>query len=661
VRLDRETEAQKPQSSARQRVSRENPTLAYRPEIDGLRALAVAAVLGFHAFPNIVPGGYVGVDVFFVISGFLITSIVVDGSARGRLSLADFYIGRVRRLFPALTIVLAACLVAGWLLLLPNEFASLGKHVAAGAAFISSFVDVREAGYFDQRAELKPLLHLWSLGIEEQFYLVWPIVAFLAIRFKTGVFIAALVIVVASWAVNIGLTYSKPADAFYLPWSRAWELLLGGCLATAPAIINRGLRWLRDIAALAGTCLIGLAIMVFDQNSAFPGWRALLPAIGTGLIIWAGKEAWLNRQVLARPPLVGIGLMSYPLYLWHWPLLSFLAISNDRSVTSRLIAILLAVVLAWATYRLVELPVRRARTVWRPLVAGLAAACFIGLAVFTSILPAQLSSRPEIASIDAAETDWVRIAGQPIAFEDQVFYRDGGAVNAILFIGDSNMEQYYSRLHMMVGSTGTSAIYATSGGCAPIRDVISKFSKCPRFVEAAYDYAKSSDAKIVAIAAQWSGYFTSDIFKIDSQPLSSVVGRTLALNALRADLEAIRANGQLVYLVLNIPVGPEFAPRAWLKRTLSGVGVVPIDAVPRRTIPGIHGQIAADLRQSAEAAGAIIIDPFVTLCDSEACKTADERGAPIYMDRAHLRASFVRNRIDFLDQVFTARRDATTR
>jgi peptidoglycan/LPS O-acetylase OafA/YrhL len=620
--------------------------------------MAVAAVVGFHAFPTIVPGGYVGVDVFFVISGFLITSIIVDGLARDRFSLADFYIGRARRLFPALTIVLAVCVVAGWLLLLPNEFVALGKQVASGAAFVSNFVDAMEAGYFDQRAELKPLLHLWSLGIEEQFYLAWPIVVILAIRFKNGVLIAALVIVLVSFGVNIGLTYLKPTDAFYLPWSRAWELLLGGCLATAPTMIGRDLHRLRDVAALAGACLISLAIALFDHNSAFPGWRALLPAVGTTLIIWAGQEAWLNRQVLARPLLVGIGLMSYPLYLWHWPLLSFLAINNDRSVTSRLIAILLAVVLAWTTYRFLELPVRRASTVWRPLVAGLASVCVIGLAAFTSILPAQLSSRPEIASIDLAETDWVRIVGKRIAFENQVLYREGGAPDAVLFVGDSNMEQYYSRLHMMVGSTRTSAIYATSGGCVPIRDVISKFSQCPGFVSAAYDYAKSSDARAVVVAAQWDRYFTSDVFKIESQPLPSAVGRTLALSALRVDLEAIRANGKQVYLVLNIPIGPKFAPQAWLKRTLSGIEVVPVDSVPQNAILGIYRQIAADLRQIAEAAGAIVIDPFVTLCDPEACKAADERGAPIYIDGAHLRASFVRDHIDFLDQVFTARRNA---
>jgi SGNH domain (fused to AT3 domains) len=426
-------------------------------------------------------------------------------------------------------------------------------------------------------------------------------------------------------------------------------------------MINRDIHRLRDIAALVGACLIGLAIALFDQNSVFPGWRALLPAIGTALIIWTGKEAWLNRQVLALPILVDIGLMSYPLYLWHWPLLSFLAINDDRSVTSRLIAILLAVVLALATYRFLEVPVRRAGTVWRPLVVGLAAICFIGLVAFTSILPAELSSRPEIASIDAAETDWIRIAGKPITFEDQIFYRDGGARDAVLFIGDSNMEQYYSRLRMMVESTGTSAIYATSGGCVPIRNIISKFRQCPRFVRAAYDYAISSDAKAVVVAAQWDAYFATDLFKIDWQSLGSAVGRTLALSALHRDLEAIRAAGKQVYLVLNIPVGLTFAPRAWLKRTLSGIEMVPIETVPQNAIPAIYSQIATDLRQIAEAAGAVVIDPFVTLCDPQACKVADERGAPIYKDGAHLRASFVRDHIDYLDRVFTAHRSAAIR
>lgn len=201
----------------------------YRPDIDGLRAVAVLLVVGFHAFPGRFPGGFVGVDIFFVISGYLITGILLKEMESSDFSFARFYARRVRRIFPALILVLLCCFVVGWFVLLPDEFKALGKHIFGGAAFFSNFVLLHDAGYFDAAAVRKPLLHLWSLGIEEQFYIVWPVVLFLAFQIRrVGWMITA--IFVASFLANVLTIGRNPVAAFYWPFTRAWELMSGGIL-----------------------------------------------------------------------------------------------------------------------------------------------------------------------------------------------------------------------------------------------------------------------------------------------------------------------------------------------------------------------------------------------------------------------------------------------
>ncbi|HKY08666.1 MAG TPA: acyltransferase, partial [Candidatus Binatia bacterium] len=203
----------------------------YRPDIDGLRALAVLAVIGYHTFPIWVTGGFTGVDVFFVISGFLISSIIFQSLDAGTFSLANFYARRIRRIFPALILVLASCLALGWHLLLTDEYIQLGKHTAGGAAFGPNFVLIKEAGYFDVTAESKPLLHLWSLGIEEQFYIVWPLLLLLLWRCMGKTLWVIAFLALGSFILNVYLVSDKPVQTFYFPLTRCWELLMGAVLA----------------------------------------------------------------------------------------------------------------------------------------------------------------------------------------------------------------------------------------------------------------------------------------------------------------------------------------------------------------------------------------------------------------------------------------------
>jgi peptidoglycan/LPS O-acetylase OafA/YrhL len=331
----------------------------HRPDIDGLRAVAIATVVLFHAAPRFVPSGFVGVDVFFVISGYLITSIILKDLEAGRFSFAGFYARRIKRIFPALAVVLVAVLLAGWIVLLELEYRNLGVHVAAGAGFLTNILLWREAGYFDRAAALKPLLHLWSLGVEEQFYIVWPLALVVAHwrRWRVSLFVAS--VGALSFAINLRMLADDSAGAFYLPFGRFWELMLGALVAAIPGATDGEPTRFRDGAALLGAALVAFALATVDANRPYPGWWALPPTVGTMLIIAAGSRTWISRRLLARAPLVQLGLISYPLYLWHWPLLSFLSRFTATAKTPKLIrlevgAVLLSVLLAWATRALIE-------------------------------------------------------------------------------------------------------------------------------------------------------------------------------------------------------------------------------------------------------------------------------------------------------------------
>ncbi|MGH8856134.1 MAG: acyltransferase family protein, partial [Telluria sp.] len=338
--------------------------LAYRRDIDGLRAVAVLSVVLFHAFPSLLRGGFIGVDIFFVISGFLISSILLRELEQGTFSFAHFYARRVKRIFPALILVIVSCLAFGWLALFPDEYEQLGKHVMGGAGFAANFFYWAQVGYFDTAADTKPLLHLWSLGIEEQFYILWPIILLAGWRLRANLLALAAVLALLSFAVNAGGIAQFPTATFYSPASRAWELLLGAglaCLHARPAGSPRLLpARAANLLAWTGVALLAAGLALITRKSQFPGSLALLPALGALCLIGAGPQAWFNRVVLSNRLMVWVGLVSYPLYLWHWPLLSFAQIIESREPAPliRAGALLLALLLAWLTYRVVERPLR---------------------------------------------------------------------------------------------------------------------------------------------------------------------------------------------------------------------------------------------------------------------------------------------------------------
>jgi peptidoglycan/LPS O-acetylase OafA/YrhL len=362
-----------------------NPTHStYRPDIDGLRAIAVLSVVLFHGFPQTFRGGFIGVDVFFVLSGYLISRIIFEQLNQGRFNFLDFYARRIKRIFPALLIVLVAAYIAGWFILLADEYGQLGRHIAAGAAFISNFVLWGESGYFDNSAHTKPLLHLWSLGIEEQFYIVWPLLLWVASKLRFSLFALTLILAALSFYLNITGIKSDTVATFYSPQTRVWELLVGSCLAWCALYKKNSLAnvamsidkcfrrqetvvdqvrvhtRMANVLSCLGFILLIYGLIRFNRDLQFPGKWALIPVLGTALIVAAGPLAWLNTKILSNKVLVWFGLISYPLYLWHWPLLSFAWIveASPPSVPTLLGLIVLSIALAWLTYRLIERPIR---------------------------------------------------------------------------------------------------------------------------------------------------------------------------------------------------------------------------------------------------------------------------------------------------------------
>lgn len=645
----------------------------YRPDVDGLRAVAVLSVLACHAFPDVLPGGFIGVDIFFVISGYLISRIILGDLQGDRFTFRTFYSRRVRRIFPALTLVLAASLIFGWLALLPFDFRELGAHVAAGAAFVSNILLWSEAGnYFDPDSKMKPLLHLWSLGVEEQYYLLWPVLLFMLRRHARFVPAMIVGVAMASFALNIFLVAEHPSVTFYLPPTRFWELMVGSLLAyihlNRPAALTplffgpsgssrAGSPFPADVASLAGAALIAVGLLAVDEQSVFPGWWALLPTLGAVLLIAAGPDGLINRQLLAHPSLVFVGLVSYPLYLWHWPVLSYARILNggELPVAVRIAAVVVSLLLAWLTYQYVEKRVRHAHptrgAIWPvgALATFVAALGAMGLLIVTGYSQARSASTPYLDDISVAVHDWEEIRDQTI---------HGDTRKTVLFLGDSHMQQYLPRLEQLARDRTApvrTVVFRTRGGCAPVPDIERRGRSCDSFVGSALALAQQPDVDIVVLAASWTGFVQrGDYYRTgeySGPPLDlAAMESEWVMQGFEAALARLTRDGKRVVIVLSSPRGPQFDPRKMARRSGLGFEVELSDPVPRSTVVEQNAFIDGRLRQIADRVGAELVNPLDALCDAGSCRTTDSDGNPLFMDPSHLRASTVRKGFAALDK-----------
>lgn len=659
----------------------------YRPDIDGLRAVAVLLVVGFHAFPFRIKGGFIGVDIFFVISGFLISTIIFSSLEANSFRFGEFYSRRVRRIFPALLLVLISIFVLGWFVLLPDEFKQLGKHITGGAGFISNIILWNESGYFDNVADTKPLLHLWSLGIEEQFYIFWPALLWAAWRKRFNLLTITVLVAAASFVFNLKAVHSDPVGAFYSPQSRFWEMLVGSYLAwislysgeRMSAVIDRIDVWLtkviyantsihngttvRNVQSFIGITLIASAVFLTSKERSFPGWWALLPTVGTAMVIAAGSKAWLNRIVLSNSLLVWIGLISFPLYLWHWPLLSVLRIVEGEFSPRyfRISAVLISIILAWLTYRLVERPFRfgtHGKMKTGALAALMVLSCSLGYYTYQKN---GLGFRvKDVEKISKAVGEW----GYPGSLEsfklkERVFYQQRSEnENLTLFLGDSNIEQYYVRideLNKTIPKNVNGALFLTGGGCLPLRGAPHdrEHEHCVGVPEAALGLAASKkNITTVVIGALWNAYLGDGKFLIGKYGYGSE-SYNEAILSLSAYIKELIRMGKKVFVMLNIPAGRELDPKYMVQRGFKYYprffqirsGGVSLDMLKQK-----YGPIQNDLAHLARESGAVVINPLDYLCDSHFCQSVDVNGEPIYKDLDHLRPSFVRKNADFVDQ-----------
>jgi peptidoglycan/LPS O-acetylase OafA/YrhL len=652
--------------------------LPYRRDIDGLRALAVLAVIAYHSFPDAVTGGFVGVDVFFVISGFLISSIIGDGLKSGAFSLRGFYAARIRRIFPALITVLGAVGLFGWYALLDSEYQQLGKHITAGAGFVSNLALWSESGYFDTDSALKPLLHLWSLGIEEQFYLFWPLIMWTAFKRSNGLMTVTVIIIALSFLFGLNLIHSDPVGAFYLPTARAWELLIGALLSyfrSGVSVGNSGSQVTAgprrepinpSLISWFGLLCILAAIFTLDREVDYPGWLALLPTLGAAALIFAGPSAWPNRRILGNRLAVAIGLISYPLYLWHWPLLSFLRIIEpDATSAHRLVAVAMSFVLAWLTFRLVELPIRKKRAKPVALSFLMIVVAIIGYFCWSGGLKPWSASFGLEKIVNApSQPDFPGVRLKPFGFNGREFFHQGGTARNTLFVGDSNVEQYYARIDkLLTEHPGTSRgiVYASSPGCPPIPNIRENNRRhwCYAFMKEAYEYSKDKSIDTVVIAANWYLYFSNSdpifqyVYETDGKQGALGVGSAgseKAYEELRKDISDLVHQGKKVYLVLNIPTGEELAPSNLVQRSLSRGFQIKESHFDRKRFVEMTGPVMLKLKEAATAGGATVINPVDVLCGDVVCPALTPDGRPIYRDKSHLRYEYVREHITFLDE-----------
>lgn len=636
--------------------------LSYRADIDGLRAVAVSSVVIYHAFPKALPGGFVGVDIFFVISGFLITSILLADAAEDRFSILRFYDRRVRRIFPALIAVLLATIAIGWLVLFPIELQRLGKHVLGSGLFVENFVLLGESGYFDRESHTKPLLHLWSLAIEEQFYLVWPILIFLIHRSRIDAFGLLVAGVLLSLALNVYQVMNAPAAAYYSPFGRFWELMIGAVLAWL-AVHRPGFAGSRSfVLSSAGAVLIAAALVFVHAKRDFPGLWALLPTLGAACLIAAGPDGWVNRHILSLRPMVWIGLVSYPLYLWHWPILAYVQIVFQKTnLTSGVVAVGLALGLAVATYRFVERPFRgRSDGAAKPLAlaAGMAAVTGLGAALWAGSIPARHS---HIELSPRTEWDFLHASiGRRFNSEGQALYRfHDDRARLVVFVGDSQIAQYAERVVGLIDRDPArgGAVFAIGGACIPIEGVTNADPLrrgCWPLRQQGFDLARA-DRRVdrVVIGGSWNWYLLDSDFEIampdgTRSRVSSPEGRAQALDRLEQQIRGLTDAGKQVFLLIGNPISKAFDPASPAIRLLQASSFPPDLMVE---VEAAQHELAVRLRALALRSGAVPIDAFRTLCEGTRCRATTATGTPIFKDSSHFNPDWALGGVTWIDVV----------
>lgn len=612
-------------------------TMTYRPDIDGLRALAVLGVLFFHAGIG-VEGGYVGVDVFFVISGYLITGLIRKDLNEGRFSLLGFWERRIRRIMPPLVVVVFMTLAAGWWLLLAEDFKELGQSVVAQVLLLANVFFWRESGYFEQSADLQPLLHTWSLAVEEQFYLFFP--PLLVALNKTARLLrwsVLLITLMASLALAVYWSHTRPEAGFYLLPTRAWELLLGALLSMTQASYVVPRRWLAELLGDAGLCMILYAMFVYDKSTPFPGIAALLPCLGAVLVIGCGTRS-ISGKVLAWPGIAGVGLISYSLYLWHWPLLVFSKYWASVPLTGlqRFLLLVSSGILAFLSWKYVEQPFRRrAVCSTRRSIYCFATLCSVSLFLlafgihYMNGVPARIPTevqayangrfdcafRKEVSLAQAQHGEFIRLGG------------DAGGPLAVLVWGDSHAMALLPVIDDLCREKGGQGVAAVHYQMPPLvnyqsRGHYSLKEKTPLFSAAVLDFVRSKQVPHVVLTAAWNYHFDE-------------AGRKHIRQALLETVTALKEAGAKVWVMEDVPVHTFDVPRRLAAAVLFGGEKVEAIGLPL----DVHRAdciVQHEVLQELAPQNYTLLDPAGLFSNAQGLCRVATGGHALYTDASHI-------------------------
>lgn len=640
----------------------------YRPDIDGLRTIAVVPVVLYHAGALGVTGGFIGVDVFFVISGFLITTIIHRELVEGRFSILRFYERRARRILPALFAVMLASLVAGWFILAPADYANMGESIASALLFVSNLWFWRNSGgYFQGATDYLPMLHTWSLAVEEQFYIFFPLLLMLLHRIGRRLVLPLVgVLVLGSFVLAIWATPRMPSASFYLLPTRIWELGLGSLLALG-VVPSAGPRALREAVALAGLAGMLLPIFLYTERTVFPGLAALPPVLGAAAVIWAGTSGpVLVSRLLSLRVMVGIGLLSYSLYLWHWPIMALLRnrlLTVELEPMWQLITILLSVLAGWTSWRFIERPFRvpvRDGGMSQDRIFALSGAGMVGLGLMAGALMLtngavhQRFSEEQLARIppETLRNEHRDRCFGPRPIEALCVFgnEDPEAPVEWILWGDSHADSLLPAFIVLAEEHNVKLAFAGQAGCAPLTGLYRldldpmHRKKCNAFNTAVRSYIEQNRSiSAVFMHARWATYTSGFIDKTSDLILSLAdtgspqhvdYSRNQAL--MRSSLEATAAwlssAGKKVIFVGGTPDVPWDIPRYWTAQLLFGW---PLPAAPTpQEVVARQAPAEEILNHVAQKTGSLHIPLAEAICTS-GCPLFDG-DKMLYKDDDHL-------------------------
>ena len=635
-------------------------SLRYRPDVDGLRAVAIVPVVLFHYGAPGFSGGFTGVDVFFVISGFLITSLILAELREGSFSIANFYERRIRRIFPALFLVIAACAVAGYVLLFPLAYDNFGETAMTTSLFVSNFKFWLETGYFDLAASAKPLLHTWSLAVEEQFYLFFPPLLMAAARWLKGRYLQIILpLLFLSFGFGVWAAAASPVTAFYLLPSRLWELMLGALVAAAPVPVLPD--FVRGGIALAGIAAIAAGIAFLSDATPFPGFAALLPCGGAASIIFAGNAGDTPvTRMLSSAPAVFVGKISYSLYLWHWPILIFArtALARDPDLAESALLIALSFLLSVLSWRYVEQPFRRrAIFSWRASLFAVSGSAILAATAMGAVIgvmkgvPQRFDAETRsLLAVEEGGNPAVCPGAAPMASVADPPCVLGGAEGDYRFLlwGDSHADAISRSLSDAAADAGWRGLKAGYDACPPLLGVWNMApSQCGDTLahnNEILEIIRKYDVKTVILAARWAVYATGEFVKLEDDPkiyLNDDQSREVSFaenghvfeRALLRTVAALRNEGRRVVIIGPWPEPglrvPEMLARARL------FGASPEIGPTREEFLARQKRVFDAFAKAAEELVAEIMPTHEFFCAEARCKVA-LNGEPLYWDDDHL-------------------------